>query len=483
MSNAKSRGHALGGVFCNRTLNMRGVAAIGYDMDYTLVVYDAGKWEEHSFDHLRGRLAEQGWPVSDLAFDPHLVIRGLVIDRSLGNVVKANRFGYVKQAAHGTAMLDFEETRRTYSRAVVDLAEDRWVFMNTLFSLSEAAMYSCLVDRLDARRLPQVMGYADLYDQVSQTLDRAHLEGHLKAEIIADPGRYVTLDPGAALALLDQRAAGKRLILVTNSDWEYTRAMMAYAFDRHLPRGETWRDLFELVMVSARKPLFFDTPAPVFRVEDDSGCLRPSPAGITTPGVYLGGDAFMVEQYMALESSDFLYVGDHIFSDVHVSKQTRRWRTALVLGELRGEMEAIEAFEVKEADLVRLMTRKSALERRYTRARLAQLRRRHHYAEPPAHGGSRGELGRLRQELEAIDTRIGPLAQASSELGNRRWGPLMRTGNDKSMLARQMENYADIYCAGVSDFVDATPFAYFRSVRGSLPHDRGSGALPMEEPD
>ena len=30
------------GVFCNRTLNLRSIRAIGYDMDYTLVHYHVG---------------------------------------------------------------------------------------------------------------------------------------------------------------------------------------------------------------------------------------------------------------------------------------------------------------------------------------------------------------------------------------------------------------------------------------------------------
>jgi hypothetical protein len=47
----------------------------------------------------------------------------------------------------------------------------------------------------------------------------------------------------------------------------------------------------------------------------------------------------------------------------------------------------------------------------------------------------------------------------------------MRTGNDKSHLARQVERYADIYMARVSALGSATPFAYFRAHRGTLPHD------------
>lgn len=31
------------------------------------------------------------------------------------------------------------------------------------------------------------------------------------------------------------------------SDYEYTQQMMSFAYDRHLPAGTTWRDLFDMV--------------------------------------------------------------------------------------------------------------------------------------------------------------------------------------------------------------------------------------------
>ena len=149
------------GVFCNRTLNMRSIRAIGYDMDYTLIHYRVGEWERRAYEHIRQRLKAQGWPTDELSFDPDLVMRGLIIDAELGNVVKANRFGYVKRAYHGTQPLDFEATRRTYARTVIDLSQPRWIFINTFFSLSEACIYAQLVDLLDERRIPAVLGYAD----------------------------------------------------------------------------------------------------------------------------------------------------------------------------------------------------------------------------------------------------------------------------------------------------------------------------------
>jgi len=460
------------GVFCNRTLNLRAIRAIGYDMDYTLVHYRVDEWERQAYEHLRRKFIDLGWPVEDLAFDPTLIVRGLVIDTELGNILKANRFGYVKRAFHGTRQLDFEEQRRAYARTIVDLGDRRYVFLNTLFALSEGCMYAQLVDRLDRRELPEVLGYADLYERTRHLIDEAHMEGVLKGEILADPDRFVELDPETPLALLDQQKAGKRLMLITNSEWPYTRALMSYTFDRFLPSGLTWRDLFEVVIVQARKPDFFASRSPVFEIVSEEGLLRPA-LGLTSGGAYVGGNAALAEHHLGVTGDQILYVGDHIFADVHVSKNVLRWRTALVLRELEADLAAEEAFEPARLRLQELMREKEALEFAMCQARLGLQRHRDAYGPPPEHSIAELEsgLGRVRARLAALDEELTPLAVQASELSNPRWGPLLRAGNDKSSLARQLERYADIYLSRVSNFLYQTPFVYLRSPRGTLPHD------------
>lgn len=463
------------GIFCNRTLNLRSVRAVGYDMDYTLIHYHVEDWERCAYQHLQERLAALGWPVEGLRFDPQAVIRGLIIDRELGNLVKANQFGYVKLAAHGTRMLDFDAQRQAYADTLVDLADERWVFLNTLFSLSEASMYAQLVDLLDAGRLPAGLGYSELYEQVRRHLDAAHMEGRLKADIIADPDRFVALDPEVPLALLDQRAAGKLLLLITNSEWHYTQAMMAYAFDRYLPSGMRWRDLFDLVIVGARKPAFFHESMPLFQVLDDEGRLIPVRAGPGQRGVFLGGNAALVEAMLGLAGADILYVGDHMFGDVHASKGVRRWRTALILRELEADRLAMSAFLPQQARLDLQMAEKNALEQEFSQLRLQLLRleARTPYVDcPPAEPEAlRARMSRLREALVSLDETIAPLAVAAGRLNNPTWGLVLRAGNDKSQLGHQVERHADIYTSRVANFAAETPFAYFRPRTGRLPHD------------
>ena len=461
------------GVFCNRTLNMRAIKAIGYDMDYTLVDYDVEAWERRAYEGVRDAFVAQGWPIGHLRFDPQSVIRGLIIDTDHGNLLKANRFGFIKRAVHGSRLLDFDDQRKTYQRMSIDLHDGRWVFLNTLFSLSEACLYGQLVDLLDQRALPGTMGYRDLYAAVRAATDTIHVEGTLKREIIADPARFVVLDPELPLTLLDQRNAGKKLVLITNSEWGYTAPMMAYAIDRFLPDGKTWRDLFDFVVVGARKPEFFTRQSPVFEVVTEEGLLRPAYGPMRAGVAYLGGSAAQVERALKLSGDEILYVGDHMFGDVHVSKSALRWRTALILRELESEVAAIESFHAVESQLAARMEEKEQLENEISHARLLLQRKQAGYGPKPA--GSEGEwyahIQKTRARLLEIDAEIAPMAKLAAELGNLRWGLLTRAGNDKSHLAHQVERYADVYTSRVSNFLHATPFVYLRSQRGSLPHD------------
>lgn len=458
-------------VYCNRTLNLRGIKAVGYDMDYTLIHYHVDAWEHRAYTYLKQKLESGGWPVADLDYDPEFAMRGLVIDSALGNVVKADRFGYIRQASHGTRRLTFEEQRRVYSRELVDLGEPRWVFLNTFFSLSEACLYAQLVDRFDRRRFGEVVGYADLWRRVHRALDEAHAEGRLKAEIVADPDRYVDADPEVGQTLLDQKAAGKRLLLITNSDWAYTRAVMRCCLQPHLPPGMRWRDLFDLIVVSARKPDFFSYAAPAFEVVDDEGLLRPTNGQVRRGGVYVNGNAGLVERFLGLSGAEILYVGDHLYVDVRVTKDILRWRTALLVRELEREVAESVAAGGQQEQLDALMAEKAALEYEHAHARLAAQRLQHGHRPATEGAALEARLSELRLRLERLDQEIAPLAAALGRLFNPTWGPLMRTGGEKSHLAWQVERFADVYTSRVSNFLYQTPFAYLRSPRGTLPHD------------
>ena len=173
-----------------------------------------------------------------------------------------------------------------------------------------------------------------------------------------------------------------------------------------------------------------------------------------------------------------------MFSDVHVSKSVQRWRTALILHELEDEMAALRDFAETQKKIAELMGQKQALEAQLCQVRVLRQRQRLNYERVGDYKGAalRTERDRLKAELERLDLVIAPLAVQASKLNNPHWGLMLRTGNDKSHFARQIERYADIYTSRVSNFLHHTPFVYLRSPRGSMPHDPGASAFaPLNE--
>ncbi|XP_020268836.1 uncharacterized protein LOC109844275 isoform X3 [Asparagus officinalis] len=69
-------------------------------------------------------------------------------------------------------------------------------------------MYMQMVDRLDQGAISSELGpfdYKGLFKAVSKALFRAHVEGQLKSEIMAEPEWFVKPDTELPFALLNQK--------------------------------------------------------------------------------------------------------------------------------------------------------------------------------------------------------------------------------------------------------------------------------------
>src|SRR5476649_1022221 len=91
-------------VFVNRTLNLRKIQYLGFDMDHTLVRYNSYNFEQLSHKVVLEKLvASRSYPaeIKSFPFDYTRCIRGLVIDRRLGNLLKLNRYSGIRASSHG----------------------------------------------------------------------------------------------------------------------------------------------------------------------------------------------------------------------------------------------------------------------------------------------------------------------------------------------------------------------------------------------
>ncbi|MFS8034969.1 putative 5'-nucleotidase [Helianthus anomalus] len=186
----------------------------------------------------------------------------------------------------------------------------------------------------------------------------------------------------------------------------------------------------------------------------------------------------MVENSLGIHGDEILYVGDHIYTDVSVSKVHLRWRTALICRELEEEYNALIHSREHRALLVELIKQKEVVGDLFNQLRLALQRRnmgRPAQTMAATHMDDK-ELTESVQKLlivmQRLDEKIAPMLEQDGEHFSKRWGYLSRAGLwDKSHLMRQIEKYADIYTSRVSNFLHYTPFMYFRSQEQTLAHD------------
>jgi 5'-nucleotidase len=454
-------------IYVNRNLRMTRIGAIGFDMDHTLALYDALPFESLAFDEAKKKLLAAGYPadVADLRYRPGSMIRGLVVDKARGNILKMDQHRYVATACHGSRRLPDEERKRTYQTQPVRLSTKRFLAIDTPFALPEIDLFAQIVD-LVGRGRGRSPNFTRIYVDVRTAMDTSHADGSIKEKIAADLDRYLLPDPDLPETLARLRAHGYRLFLLTNSEPGYTSLIMERLLCPRSRRQACWTELFDWILVRAGKPAFYrrrgqsvEVPLPRVTRRSERG------KAIT------GGGVADLERRLGEGGDRILYFGDHTYGDIMKSKRVRLWRTAMVLRELEREIEIGSMQAPVRARMEALIARRNDLEivgdylNRMSEGeavpRMPNLRKT---------DVKRFSL-RLASEEQALQAQIAALGQANQQAYNEAWGPLFRTGDELSHFAAQIRDFACIYTARVSNFLHYPVDKYFQARGEPLPHD------------
>lgn len=452
-----------GNVHVNRTLNLKKIRHIGLDMDHTLIRYKSMNFERLSHSKIVEKLAKRGYPegVRKLQFDDTFAIRGLVIDRNKGNLLKLNRYTAIRASYHGMKPLDFKMHQKIYRSTYIDLSNSDYMAVDTFFSYSLAVAYSQIVDLKDANPNDAYPSYAQIADDVLDALDEAHRDGSLKDEVKKNLDQYIIKDPAIVAGLEKFKKHGKKIFILTNSDFYYTKLLLDYAITPFLKDHKTWLELFEYVITFAQKPRFFYENARFLHVNPADGTMT-NVNDKLSPGVYQGGNAKQFTKELTLEGDDILYIGDHIYGDILRLKKDCNWRTAMVLEELEEEVSNNRKAEPINAEIEVLMKRKEPLEDELTDLMTRKIE-----------DGKIDEdkVETLQRNISEIDAQISALIKKQQTMYNPNWGQLMRAGNEESYLAYQIDRYACVYMPKLTDLLEMSPRTYFRAPRRPLAHE------------
>ena len=346
--------------------------------------------------------------------------------------------------------------------------------MDTLYGLSEVAVYAAAVESLDEEG---PVDYEKLFSDVRECIDQSHQDGSILNHIMENHERYVWRDEQLAKTLHHLRSSGKRLFVLTNSYPEYSEKMMEFLLDGALHPYASWRSYFDLIVTASKKPTFFTEQAPFMLTDGKNEGWREAKK-LERGQIYAGGNQEELMIALGTTPDRVLYVGDHIFGDVLRAKKSTAWRTALIVQEMDVELAA-------HADVVHSLERLDALDE--IRSQLTDDLRHHQGivralqkkkdAEglEPAYEAERirhrRAVDRLRTRLRATEREYEDLEKGVSHRFHPFWGSLFKAGPEQSSFGHQVEHYAAIYTSRVSNFLRYSPMHFFQSPRDRMPHE------------
>eukprot|EP01104_Vermistella_antarctica_P017921 TRINITY_DN6481_c0_g1_i1.p1 TRINITY_DN6481_c0_g1~~TRINITY_DN6481_c0_g1_i1.p1 ORF type:complete len:546 (+),score=146.10 TRINITY_DN6481_c0_g1_i1:184-1821(+) len=464
-------------VYVNRDIRLDKIKWFGFDMDYTLAVYKSPEYEGLTYQLATEQLIKTGYPeaIRDLKYDPTYALRGLFLDKELGNFLKIDSFGYIGLAVHGRKKLKKEVVDELYPSHQVhgDAIGKRFHMLDTLFTVPESCLYANLVEFFETsssigsegqekgwvvHTTDMDLSFKNLFLDVREAVDSIHKCGTLKEKTLDDIDRYVEASPGLAQLLVNAHAHNIGTFLLTNSGYAYTDKIMDFLLGDHLranPSKKSWREYFKIIIVDSKKPSFFRAGTTLRKVNLDTGTLQIGSVHKTfvPHHVYSGGNLSLFENLVGATGDQILYFGDHIFSDIIVAKKKHGWRNLLVVRELNHEIDAWVRSQPAYNRLRHLEFIKAEVYRGLD----------FNTVEPP--------------DVSVLQEQIRESICKFNDTFNPYFGSLFRSGTKQSFFAMQVERYSDLYTYNFANIANYPLFYHFTTASPNyMPHEISTGA-------
>ncbi|XP_068800531.1 5'-nucleotidase domain-containing protein 3 isoform X5 [Struthio camelus] len=343
-------------IFSNNEMSLSDIEIYGFDYDYTLVFYSK---HLHTliFNAARDLLInEHRYPaeIRKYDYDPNFAIRGLHYDVHRALLMKIDAFHYIQLGTvyRGLSVVPDEEVIAMYDGSHVPLEQmsdfygkssqgnTMKQFMD-IFSLPEMTLLSCVnehflknnIDYEPVHLYKDVKFFTALLLSWQDSIRDVHIKGIMYRAIEADIEKYICYAEQTRAVLAKLADHGKKMFLVTNSPSSFVDKGMKFIV------GKDWRDLFDVVIVQADKPNFFNDKRRPFRKVNERGVLLWDKIHKLQKGqIYKQGNLYEFLKLTGWRGSKVLYFGDHIYSDLADLTLKHGWRTGAIIPELRSEI-------------------------------------------------------------------------------------------------------------------------------------------------
>ncbi|ETE67404.1 5'-nucleotidase domain-containing protein 2, partial [Ophiophagus hannah] len=233
-----------------------------------------------------------------------------------------------------------------------------------------------------------------------------------------------------------------KLFLITNSPFSFVDKGMRYMV------GKDWRDFFDVVIVQADKPHFFNDCVKPFRRLDSNGDLQWDKINKLEKGqVYKQGNLFDFLRLTGWRGSKVLYFGDHLYSDLADLMLRHGWRTGAIVPELETETKMVNTEQYSQA-----LTWLQALTGLLERMQMFQDSESQQVLQ---------DWMKERQELRAL----------TKNLFNPQFGSIFRTCHNPTYFSRRLCRFSDVYMASLSCLLNYDLNYTFYPRRTPLQHE------------
>eukprot|EP00731_Ephydatia_muelleri_P030323 Em0021g846a len=444
-------------IFTNSELSLKRVDVYGFDFDYTLIHYTV---ELHKFIYENAKdylIGKAGYPsgLKDMLYDPSFAIRGLHFDLKHGLLMKIDAYSHIQLTSvyRGHTPVSAEEVFKLYGgthipahfleATATDGRHTRLKQFIDLFSIPEVTLLADTSEYLLSKNIPFDSEY--LFHDVQSAVAEVHRSGTLHKAITDHPERYVKSVPEIP-QLLHRLKSDKKLFLVTNSPFWFVNQGMTYILG-----SKDWRDLFDVVIVSARKPSFYNDVNRPFRALNPVS-LAPTWRRVTELSkdvVYHQGNMQEFINMTGWSGDRVLYFGDHVYTDLAEPILHHGWKTAAIIPELEDEIR-LENSAIYKDNLSTLLAAESLLQ--------------HYQAGTNAHPDHMALLDKWKHERNLSRTKM-------KELFNTRFGSVFRTERGPTYFCQRLGRYASLYMSSISHLNSYPPTYTFYPRRVSLPHE------------
>jgi len=442
-------------IYANNYVDLGAAEVVGFDYDYTLVsykpvlldlIYDIAK---------QGLVEDLRYPqdlLTDLkGYDPTFAVRGIAVDMESAWVCSLTNRYRVSVAYHGRDRVSNQAIADMYKSefgAGILPPEERRRRMrplNDLFSTVEACLLADLVQWFKDRDIQ--FDPRSVVEDVLSAVGKTHTSGAMHRAVADDLDRFLEPDEqGHLRQVLEQlRAAGKTAMLVSNSQFWYVDAGMSHKV------GPDWRELFDVVIVSAGKPGFYTQNRPFREVSKRTSRIKFKPITELKPhNVYCQGS---IKELMTLkgwaDGSKIIYLGDSLFADLVEARRLYGWTTGAIISEVYSEIGVQKSQEWRVAwHVLQLLVHC---------IQLCQEQMGPDPSESPSAPRQQPHSAEDTEVLNRLEHLASTQRARKDAAFNANFGSIFHTSKDdgrtdkRSLFARSLQRYVDFYTSRVEN--------------------------------